>query len=137
MSADPGQVVFLPRRSESGGARSVVLVVLVALLALALLYLWAALSWSFSEGQRAGYVQKFSRKGWVCKTWEGELAMVNLPGTAPEIFRFSVRNDAVAEKINQALGNRVVLSYQQHLGLPTDCFGETSYFVVDVRPATN
>nr|HRC88078.1 hypothetical protein [Thermoanaerobaculia bacterium] len=81
--------------------------------------------------------QKFSRKGWVCKTWEGELAMVNLPGTAPEIFRFSVRNDAVAEKINQALGNRVVLSYQQHLGLPTDCFGETSYFVVDVRPATN
>jgi hypothetical protein len=98
-------------------------------------YVWVALSFSFSEGERAGYVQKFSRKGWVCKTWEGELAMANLPGTMPEVFAFSVRDDTVAERINTEVGNRVVLTYEQHLGLPTSCFGETSYFVIDVRRA--
>jgi len=30
----------------------------------------------YSDGERVGYIQKISRKGWVCKTWEGELAMV-------------------------------------------------------------
>lgn len=98
------------------------------------LYVWIALSFDYSEGERAGYVQKFSSKGWVCKTWEGELAMVNLPGAMPEIFRFTVRDDAVAAQINETLGNRVVLSYEQHLGIPTTCFGETDYFVVGVRP---
>lgn len=93
------------------------------------LYVWAALSFSFSEGERAGYVQKFSKKGWVCKTWEGELAMVSLPGTLAETFRFSVRDDAVAKVINDSIGRRVALSYEQHKGLPTDCFGETEYFV--------
>jgi hypothetical protein len=111
------------------------------LLVLALLvgagYVWVALSFSFSEGERAGYVQKFSRKGWVCKTWEGEIAMASLPGAMPELFAFSVRDAAVADKINAEVGNRVVLTYEQHLGLPTSCFGETSYFVVDVRRAVN
>ena len=100
-------------------------------------YVMFALWYSYSEGERAGYVQKFSRKGWVCKTWEGELAMANLPGTMPEVFVFSVRDDAVAADLNRQMGNRVVLTYEQHLGIPTDCFGETSYFVVGVRPATD
>jgi hypothetical protein len=82
-------------------------------------------------------VQKFSRKGWVCKTWEGELAMANLPGTMPEVFAFSVRDEATAAKLNGMMGKRVVLTYEQHLGIPTDCFGETSYFVVSARPATD
>jgi len=97
------------------------------------LYVWAALSISYSEGDRAGYVQKFSRKGWICKTWEGELAMVNLPGTMPEIFAFTVRDDAVAAKLNQTLGQRVVLTYEEHRGVPTRCFGETRHFVTGVR----
>ena len=90
------------------------------------------LSWSYSEGERAGYVQKLSERGWICKTWEGELAMANLPGAMPEVFHFTVRDDAVAEKINSQLGSRVAVSYEQHLGLPS-CFGETSYWVQSVR----
>jgi hypothetical protein len=92
-----------------------------------------ALRFSYSTGERAGYVQKFSRKGWLCKTWEGQLAMVNLPGAMPELFAFTVRDDAVATRINAAMGQRVALSYEQHVGLPTTCFGETDYFVTDVR----
>jgi hypothetical protein len=98
------------------------------------LYLWAALHISYSEGDRAGYVQKFSRKGWICKTWEGELAMVNLPGAMPEIFAFTVRDDAVAARVNATLGQRVALTYEEHRGIPTRCFGETGYFVTGVRP---
>lgn len=97
------------------------------------LYTWTALSWSYSKGERAGYIQKFSERGWLCKTWEGELAMVSMPGTMPEKFFFSVRNNAVAERINQAAGKRVVLVYEQHKGIPTSCFGETEYFIIDVR----
>lgn len=97
------------------------------------LYTWMALAWSYSAGERAGYVQKFSKNGWLCKTWEGELAMVALPGTIPEKFQFSVREDSVAEKINQTLGRRVSISYEQHKGVPTSCFGETEYFVNGVR----
>ncbi len=97
------------------------------------LYTWSALRISYSSGERAGYVQKLSKKGWVCKTWEGELAMVSLPGTAPEIFHFSVRVDTIAEKLNQSLGKRVAITYQQHKGVPTNCFGESEYFVTDVK----
>jgi hypothetical protein len=97
------------------------------------LYVWVALHWAYSDGERAGYVQKFSRKGWICKTWEGELAMATMPGTMPEIFHFTVRESTVAAHINQSLGQRVALSYEQHRGLPTTCFGETTYFVTHVR----
>jgi len=97
------------------------------------LYTWSALTWSYSQGERAGYVQKFSKKGWICKTWEGELAMVSIPGTMPEKFYFTVRGDAVAARINVTLGQRVALTYAQHKGVPTSCFGETEYFVQDVR----
>jgi hypothetical protein len=97
------------------------------------LYTWTALTWSYSKGERAGYVQKFSKKGWICKTWEGELAMVSLPGAMPEKFYFTVRDDSVAARINQSLGKRVALTYNQHKGVPTSCFGETEYFVADVK----
>jgi hypothetical protein len=97
------------------------------------LYTWGALTWSYASGERAGYVQKFSKKGWICKTWEGELAMVSIPGTMSEKFLFSVRSDSIAARINGAMGKRVSLTYQQHLGIPTTCFGETEYFVADVK----
>ena len=100
---------------------------------LVVLYTWVVLTWSYSRGERAGYVQKFSQKGWICKTWEGELAMVSVPGTMPEKFYFSVRNDSTAARINQSLGRQVVLIYEQHIGVPTNCFGETEYYVTDVR----
>ena len=98
------------------------------------LYTWVALTWSYSKGERAGYVQKFSKKGWICKTWEGELAIVSIPGTMTEKFYFTVRDDSVAKLVNQTMGKRVALAYHQHMGIPTTCFGETQYFVVDVKP---
>lgn len=96
-------------------------------------YTWLALTWSYSTGERAGYVQKFSKKGWIFKTWEGELAMVTMPGTMPEKFFFSVREDSVAAQINRTLGKRVALVYEQHKGVPTDWFGETEYFITAVK----
>lgn len=129
----------IPQPSSAPGRRRGKLRLLLALLLLAplllfALYVWIALSFDYSEGERAGYVQKFSRKGWICKTWEGELAMVNLPGAMPEIFRFTVRDDAVAQRLNASMGQRVRLHYEQHMGIPTTCFGETDYFVTDVEP---
>jgi hypothetical protein len=104
---------------------------LSVLLAIAI-YVWAVLSWSYSEGERAGFLQKVSYKGWICKTWEGELSLVAIPGAAPEKFLFTVRDDAVAQQLNAVAGKRVTLKYEQHRGLPTSCFGDTDYFVVGV-----
>lgn len=106
---------------------------LTVLILLAAAYLWLALSWSYSNGERAGYVQKLSRKGWICKTWEGDLAMVNLPGQPAEIFSFTVRDAKVASDIDALVGRRVSLHYEQHVGIPTSCFGETGYFITSVR----
>lgn len=102
---------------------------LVVLALLFALYLWAALSWNYSTGDRAGWVQKLSHKGWLCKTWEGEMAMVSLPGTTPEKFFFTIRDDAVASQVSQVMGKRVTLHYDEKVGLPTSCFGETRHFV--------
>ena len=96
-------------------------------------YTWLVLQWSYSSGERAGYVQKFSQKGWLCKTWEGELAIVAIPGSLPEIFPFTVRDDKIAAEINAVMGKRVSLAYQQHLGIPSTCFGETGYYVDKVH----
>lgn len=107
-------------------------IIVVPILAFSL-YAFSALTFTYSKGERAGYVQKFSKKGWLCKTWEGELAMVSMPGTMSEKFLFTVRDDKVADYINNSLGKRVALSYQQHVGIPTSCFGETEYFVTAVK----
>ena len=115
--------------------RSVVILSVVVLLAVTsvAVWAWATLSYDYSDGERAGYIQKFSRKGWLCKTWEGEMALVNLPGAMPEIFYFSVRDNTVAKRIQDVVGKRVALTYEQHIGVPTSCFGDTQYFVVNVR----
>jgi len=111
------------------------IVVLLALCVLAALFVWAALTWSYSTGERAGWVQKLSKKGWVCKTWEGELALVSLPGTVQEKFFFTIRDDAVAEQVTRAMGKRVSLHYEEKVGLPTTCFGETRHYVSKVTLA--
>lgn len=96
-------------------------------------YLWLALNWSYSKGERAGYVQKFSQKGWLIKTWEGELTLVAVPGSMPEKFFFTVRNDELAKRINTSVGKRVAVSYEQHKGLPSNWFGDTEYFVKEIK----
>jgi hypothetical protein len=110
----------------------IVMVVIAAALAVAG-YTWVTLHYAYSTGERAGFMQKLSKKGWICKTWEGELSLVALPGAAPEKFTFSVRDDAVAARIDAAVGQRVSLSYEQHKGVPSSCFGDTEYFVTGVR----
>jgi hypothetical protein len=136
--AAPATPVSSPRAAVPFRRRGRLLLILALVVLVPLLlfagYVTVALHWSYSEGERAGYVQKFSRKGWVCKTWEGELAMASIPGTMPELFRFTVRDAAVAAHLNKTMGQRVALSYEQHRGLPTSCFGETEYFVIEVRP---
>jgi hypothetical protein len=108
-------------------------ILLVSAIALFSLYVYIALNWSYSSGERAGFLQKVSHKGWICKTWEGELSLVAMPGAAPEKFHFTVRDDAIAQKVSAAAGKRVTLNYEQHKGLPSSCFGDTDYFVVDVK----
>jgi len=107
-----------------------IIVVIVALFAG---FTWVTLHWSYSDGERAGFVQKFSRKGWICKTWEGELAMVTLPGTVSEKFAFTVSDPKVAENLNANIGKRMTLHYEQRKWIPSSCFGDTEYFVTDAR----
>lgn len=109
------------------------LLVIVLPILLITAYTWGTLHYAYSTGERVGYLQKMSKKGWLCKTWEGELAMTTVPGTAPQMFDFSVRDDNVARRIEQVAGQRVALSYEQHKGVPSTCFGETEYFVTSVR----
>ena len=121
------------RRGAKASAAVWIIGILLVLLVGFILYIWITLTWSFSKGERTGYIQKLSKSGWVCKTWEGEMAMVTMPGAIPEKFLFSVRDDKVAERINRFAGKRVALVYEQHKGIPTRCFGETEYFVVDIK----
>jgi hypothetical protein len=107
--------------------------VLVLAIAVLVGFTFMTLHWSYSDGERAGYVQKLSHKGYVCKTWEGEMAMMTMPGTVAEKFYFTVPSDAVAARINAAAGKRVALHYEQHRWVPSSCFGDTEYFVTDVR----
>ncbi len=109
------------------------LTLLVVPVILFLLWTWISVHWTYSNGERAGFVQKISKKGWLCKTWEGELAMANLPGTMPQIFLFSVPDETVAHQIEKTMGQKVSLSYEQHRGVPTSCLAETEFFVNKIQ----
>jgi len=110
---------------------AIVLVITVVVLCTG--YIMIVLNWSYSKGERIGYIQKFSEKGWLCKTWEGELQMLPVPGALPEKFLFSVRDKAVISRLNGSMGKKVSLSYEQHKGIPTSCFGESEYFATATR----
>lgn len=113
-----------PRRRLS---RLILGVVLLAVL-LGALWTWFSLSWSYSEGERAGILQKFSRKGWICKTYEGELALYVVGGIAPQIWHFSTRDEELAKKLSANVGRSIRLHYTEHRGIPTNCFAETPHF---------
>ena len=106
---------------------------LAAVLLLFAAYTWVMLHVSYSDGERAGYLQKFSSRGWICKTWEGEILLTSMPGAIPEKFEFSVRQEDVARQLMDATGKRVVLTYAQHKGVPSQCFGETEYYITKVQ----
>jgi hypothetical protein len=118
--------------ARSRGFIFVMLIVALVVLALAALYAVVVWKWSYSSGERVGVVQKISNKGWICKTWEGELNMVVLPGGVPDKFYFTVWDDTVAKSINKTIGKRVTLHYEEKMGLPTSCFGDTRHYVTKV-----
>jgi hypothetical protein len=122
----------LTTRPRSGCLKWAIGAALLSLLVFAA-YLAFVLSWSYSDGERAGYLQKLSRKGWVCKTYEGELAMTTVPGVAPVLWNFTVRDRALADRLSTLLGKRIVLHYEEHRGIPTTCYGDTSHFVTRVQ----
>jgi hypothetical protein len=122
-----------PATKKRNKALIVLLILILVPAVIISLWVWVTLGYTYALGERAGYVQKISKKGWLCKTWEGELAMANLPGTMPQIFSFTVRNDSIAHVIEQNAGKQVSLTYEQHRGVPTSCFGETEYFVIGVH----
>ena len=130
-----------PQAKPAGRARGILAKIAAAVVVVPILlfaaYTWFTLTWSYSSGARAGYVQKFSKRGWVCKTWEGELAIINTPGSLQQTFPFTVRDEAVAAKVNALMGKRISLSYEEHRGVPSSCFGDTGYFVVDAVELKN
>ncbi len=101
------------------------------------IWVWVTLGFVYASSQRSGYVRNLSQRGWLCKTWEGELAMSPAPGVADTTtaasFPFTIRNDSVAKALQLAEGQRVTLSYNEHRGIPTSCFGETQNFVRGFR----
>lgn len=138
-AADPSQratpaatPTHAPHKSRLGLKLAGIFLLLPALLIAA--WVFVALRWSYSDGDRAGYIQKFSQKGWLCKTWEGDIAMSTIPGSMPEHFLFTVHDDSVAHQISGLMGSRVSLHYQEHRGVPGSCFGDTRYFVTGVKP---
>ncbi len=122
-----------PVRQRRPWGKIALLSIIVVPAMLFALWAWITLTYTYSEGDRAGYLLKFDDKGWLCKTWEGELTLANIPGAVPDVFAFSVRDDRVAAELQRHIGNRVSVRYEEHRGVPTSCFGETDFFVVDVR----
>jgi len=129
------------RRRSPGRAGRWLLLLLFAIVIGSGLWTWLTLSWAYSDGERAGVLQKFSRKGWVCKTQEGELAQYVVAGISPQIWLFSVRDKAVAQQLDKAVGQRVQLHYTEHAGVPSSCFADTRFFVdrvivTDIQPGS-
>ena len=121
-----------PMQRQNGSAKSALVILLLILIIGPIAYTAFVMSWSYSTGERAGWLQKISHKGFVCKTYEGELSMIAVPGAAPEKFLFTVRDEAVAKQMDQLMGRRVSLHYEEKVGVPTSCFGDTSYFVTGI-----
>jgi hypothetical protein len=127
-----------PAGGDEHGRAGMVLLLILAFVVLAVAgWTWFTLSWSYSEGERAGVLQKFSKKGWLCKTYEGELALYVVGGVAPQIWHFSTRDEQLALELYKAVGEQIRVHYSEHRGVPTNCFAETPYFAESytiVRP---
>jgi len=130
MSTSTAEVVVKPRRRGRWLWKLLAMIIIVFSA-----YTWFTLWWSYSNGERVGTLQKMSRKGWLCKTHEGELALYLVPGFAPQLWYFTVRDDVVAAQLDTLVGKRVRLHYSEHRGVPSSCFGDTPYFVESVSEA--
>jgi len=129
----PSAPVVAPTHKKRNKALIILMTLVLVPAVVIALWIWVALGFTYSSGDRAGYVQKISKKGWICKTWEGELAMTPLPGATPQYFSFTVRSDSIARLLEENAGKQVSLRYEEHRGIPSSCFGDTRYFVTGVH----
>ncbi len=108
---------------------------LIILIVLSFLVYWRYYN-TYSEGNRSGTLQKFSKKGNVFKTYEGELIMSSITSTssttiASEKFYFSVKDDSIANVLFNLEGKHVTLHYEQKRShLPWN--GETNYLITSL-----
>ena len=133
-SAAPSSDPRAPRQSFKRRHWGKLLLLTLVMLPVAAFALWSAvtLNWTYSEGVRPGYVQKVSKKGYLCKTWEGVL-YTDLKGFRADSFLFTVRSDSIAQLLQSLSGRQVSLDYQQHVKVPSSCFGDSEYFVSGVH----
>jgi len=99
-------------------------------------FTWLTLHWSYSDGERAGLLQKFSRRGWICKTYEGEMVLATVATVNAEKFLFTVRDPNIARQLTGYIGDHITVHYEQRKWIPTSCFGDTEYFVTSVQRET-
>ena len=105
---------------------------IILIVLLAFLVYWNYYN-TYSEGNRAGILQKFSKKGNIFKTYEGELIMSSITTTgnatiASEKFYFSVKNDSIAGVLFNLEGKHVTLHYEQKRShLPWR--GDSNYYI--------
>jgi len=129
------------KRPFKSRVRSFFIKVLVVLIILGAFVLWTC-SWTYSEGTRAGQLIKFSEKGVLFKTHEGELNMGGLrtgdakDGLEGNLWKFSVLDENVVKKLEEAEGKRVKLSYKERYKAMA-WQGDTNYFIVDVEVIDN
>src|ERR1700691_5868725 len=131
------------RRRSSGRLGRWVMILVLLLIVGCGLWTWLTLAWTYADGERAGVLQKFVRRGWLCKTQEGEIALYYGGGAymgaaiSPQLWDFSVRDKSVAADLSKAVGHRVQLHYTEHPGIPTQCFAETRFLVDRVTVTDN
>ncbi|HCE59162.1 MAG TPA: hypothetical protein DER09_15345 [Prolixibacteraceae bacterium] len=113
-----------------------ILFVLVIVIAAFIYFKYA---FDYSKGYRAGLLQKFSEKGVVFKTYEGEMILSSVQSNAnvaiaSEKFLFSVADESVAKQMEQIQGKNVVVHYREKKGtLPWR--GDSPYIVDSVKVA--
>jgi hypothetical protein len=131
------------RRRSTGSLGRWVVILLLLIIVGSGLWTWLTLAWAYAEGERAGVLQKFVRRGWICKTQEGEIALYYGggqymgAGISPQLWDFSVRDKSVAADLSKAVGHRVQLHYTEHPGIPTNCFADTRFLVDRVTVTDN
>jgi len=93
--------------------------------------------YTYSEGYRAGLLQKFSHKGAIFKTYEGEIILSSVSSSrdvalASEKFLFSVTNKSLVRQFDTLQGQPVIVHYRQK-NAPVFWRGDSPYLVDSIK----
>lgn len=113
--------------------KKIILIILLILVVLGIAVTQAHIT--YSEGSRSGYIKKFSKNGYIIKTYEGDLVQQINGVLTADSFHFTVKDDKIVQDITRALNNneRVEVKYKQQLYLFQALHGDTQYFVTEVK----